>query len=384
MHEKQILLLPGPTAVPPRVLSAMSKPSINHRGVEFKKIIAEVTQDIKDIYLTENDLFLLTSSGTGAMEAAVVNFISPGEKVLIASVGAFGERFKKICQAYGIEFEALDYEWGTAINPDDIKQKLSQDTEGSIKAVLLQHNETSTGVLNDMEAISKAKGDHPALMIVDAVSGLAVSELKTDGWDLDVVISGSQKAFMIPPGLATISVSKKAWEVMEEKERLPFYFNLKMYRDFLAKGETPFTPAVPQFFALKESLTMMKEWGLENIIKRHEMHRDMIRAGVRALGLELLADDAVASPAVTAVCVPQGISPKEITTKLREEHNVVVAGGQAKLQDKTFRIGHLGYVQPADLVAALAALEVVLKDLGQKVEYGKATTAAQEIMIERR
>lgn len=384
MREKQILLLPGPTPVPPRVLNAMAAPSINHRGVIFQEIINEITEGVKYIYQTANDLFVLTSSGTGAMEASVLNFISPGEKVLVASIGAFGDRFIKICQTYGIEVESLEYQWGTAIDPEDIAAKLQEDQEQRIKAVLFQHNETSTGVFNDVKAIAKARGSHPALLIVDAVSGLAAAELKTDEWDLDVVISGSQKAFMIPPGLATISVSKRAWEVLEQNRHQPFYFSLKMCRKYLEEGQTPFTPAVPQFMALREALAIMKDWGLESIIKRHFLHRDMVRAGVKALGLKLLADDDVASPAVTAVCTPEGIKPKEITGKLRVEHNVVVAGGQAKLQDSTFRIGHLGYVQPADLIAALAALEIVLKDLGQAVELGSAVTAAQNVLMERR
>lgn len=382
MREKQILLLPGPTPVPPRVLRAMAAPAINHRGPEFKELLFEVTEGVKKIYQTENDLFLLTASGTGAMEAAVANFVNEGDKVLVASIGAFGDRFAKICAQYGALVDKLDYQWGTAVNPEDIKAKLLDDTKKEIKAVFVQHNETSTGVLNDIKAISQARGDHPALLIVDAISGLAAAELLTDDWGLDVVISGSQKAFMMPPGLATISVSKRAWAAYSA-ESPKFYFDLKPYKEYFEKGQPPWTPAISLVQGLRESLQIMLEEGLENIIRRHYLHRDMVRAAIKAIGLELLAQDQVASPAVTAVKSPAGILPSTITGKMREKYNVVVAGGQAKLKDEIFRIGHLGYVQPADLLAALAALEMVLRDEGIDVKLGSAVAAAQQVLEEK-
>lgn len=380
MEKKQILLLPGPTPIPPTVLRAMSAPAIDHRGPEFKALISEVTEGVKQIYQTQNDLLILTASGTGGMEAAVTNFLSPGEKALVVSIGAFGDRFVKICRAYEVEVEVLAYEWGTAARAEDVAERLSRDKDGEIKAILVQHNETSTGVLNDIEAISKARGDHPALLIVDAISGLVAADLKTDAWGLDVVISGSQKAFMIPPGLAMVSVSSRAWEAAERCKNRRYYFDLKAAKEFLAKGQTPFTPAVSVLFGLREALKMLLAEGLEKAFARHRLYRDMIRAGVRALGLELLAADEVASPAVTAVKTPSGLTPKDIRAPLREKFGIVTAGGQGKLSDSIFRFGHLGYVDPTDLLSALAALEMVLTEKGLPVTPGSGVAAAEAVL----
>lgn len=383
-REKQIFLLPGPTPVPPRVLQAMAAPIIQHRGPEFKEILWETTKEIQNLYQTQNDVLILTSSGTGGMEAAVTNFLSPGDKALIVSIGSFGERFKKICQTFGVRFEALDFEWGKAANPEMVAEKLLKDKRHEIKAILVQQNETSTGVLNDMEAISRARGNHPALLIVDAISGLCAAELQTDAWELDVVIGGSQKSFMIPPGLATMSISERAWEALEKCNKRSFYFDLKTTKEFLIeKGQTPYTPAVSVFMGLRESLKMMREEGLPVIIKRHYLHRDMVRAGAKGIGLELLAEEDVASPAVTAIKIPNGLKPQIIKQKLLDEHNVVVAGGQGKLAESIIRIGHLGYIQPIDLFGGLASLELVLKDLGFKIELGAGVRKAQDIYQER-
>ncbi|GAW93638.1 pyridoxal-phosphate-dependent aminotransferase family protein [Calderihabitans maritimus] len=383
MREDQIFLLPGPTPVPPQSLRSMSSPMINHRGPAFKEILEEVTPQIQKIMETKNDVFILTASGTGGMEAAVANFTSPGDKVLVASIGSFGERFKKICERYGTVVDFIDFPWGTAIDPEVIREKLNKDKKREIKAIFLQHNETSTGVINDLKAVSEARGEHPALLIVDAVSGLAAGELKTDAWNLDVVISGSQKAFMIPPGLAMISVSQRAWEVAQKSTNPVFYFDLKQYKEFLSKGQTPWTPAISLFYALKESLQLMLEEGLDNILKRHRLHRDMVRAGVKAIGLELLASDEVASPAVTAVIAPEGIQVNAIRSLMQNKYNVALAGGQGKLKNKIFRIGHLGYVKPTDIFAALASLELVLTELGLKVDLGVGVRAAQRVLLER-
>ncbi|MDH7574075.1 MAG: alanine--glyoxylate aminotransferase family protein, partial [Clostridia bacterium] len=322
-----------------------------------------------------------TASGTGGMEAAVTNFLSPGDKALVVSIGSFGERFAKICRAFDVEVEVLAYEWGTAARAEELAERLSRDKNGEIKAVLVQHNETSTGVLNDIAAISRARGDHPALLIVDAISGLVAADLKTDAWNLDVVISGSQKAFMIPPGLSMISVSPRAWEANARCRNRRYYFDLQSAKDFLAKDQTPFTPAVSVLFGLRESLRMLLAEGLEAAQVRHRLYRDMVRAGVRALGLELLAADEVASPAVTAIKVPAGMAPKDIRSPLRERFSVVCAGGQGKLTDHIFRFGHLGYVDTNDIVAALAALEMVLMEKGLPVKLGSAIAAAEEVLV---
>lgn len=379
MELRQTILLPGPTAVPSRILRAMSAPAINHRGPEFKALINEVTVGLKEVLQTENDVLILTASGTGGMEAAVANFLSPGDKALVVSIGSFGDRFVKICQTYGVQVDLLAYPWGEAARPEDVAAKLAADTGQEIKAILVQQNETSTGVLNDIEAISRARGSHPALLIVDAISGLVAADLPTDAWNLDVVISGSQKAFMIPPGLTMLSVSARAWEAADKCINVRYYFDLKAAREYLEKGQTPFTPAVSVLFGLREGLKMLAQEGLPNAVARHATYRDMVRAAVQALGLEPLAKDDVASPAVTAIKVPAGLTPKDITGRLREKFGVVVAGGQGKLSDSIFRIGHLGYVQPTDIFAALAALEIVLNECGIAVPLGQGVAAAQAV-----
>jgi len=301
MWENPIFLLPGPTQVPPRVLRAMSQSMINHRGPRFKDLMDECIPGIQKILQTENDICILTASGTGGMEAAVANFLAPGDKALVVSIGAFGHRFKAICDRFRVKAALIDFTWGTAADPQVVEEYLAKDKNKEIKAVLIQHNETSTGVLNDMEAISRVRGDHPALLIVDAISGLAAADLKTDSWGLDVVIAGAQKAFMIPPGLAMLSVSRRAWEVAGKRDSGSLYFDLKAYRDFYQKGQTPYTPAISLFYGLREALATMLEEGLENIFKRHNLYKEMVRQGIRELGLAPFVADEIASPAVTTV-----------------------------------------------------------------------------------
>jgi aspartate aminotransferase-like enzyme len=380
MIEKQILLLPGPTPVPPQVALAMAKPAINHRGPEFKALLEEVTAGLKEVFQTSSEVVILTASGTGGMEAAVTGLVSPGEKVLVISIGNFGERFVKICQAFDVEAEVMVFPYGEAADPRAVAERLQADTGHEIKAVLVQHNETSTGVLNDIQAISRARGNHPALLIVDSISGLVAADLPMDKWNIDVVIAGSQKAFMLPPGLAMLAVNERAWQAAERCNNRSYYLNIKAAREFVGKGSTPYTPAVSIFYGLKESLRLLQEETLAVSFARHALMRDMVRAGVRALGLELFAADNVASPAVTAVKVPAGMKPADITKPLREKYGVVVAGGQSKIKDKVFRIGHLGYVSYEELLAALAALEAVLAESGFAVKPGAAVTAAREVL----
>ncbi|HBT19779.1 MAG TPA: aminotransferase [Peptococcaceae bacterium] len=380
MWEKQILLLPGPTQVPPRVMRAMAAQQINHRGPEAKELLFEITEGVKKVFQTTNDVFILTASGTGGMEAAVSNIICPGDKVLIVSNGSFGERFVQICRAFGADVEVIEYEWGKPINPDDVAFHLEKDKGHLIKAVFLQHNETSTGVLNDVKAVSEARGNHPALLVVDAISGLAAADLQVDNWDLDIVISGSQKAFMIPPGLTALSVSERAWEMVEKATASRFYFDLRLAKKFYEKGQTPFTPALSLMFGLKESLKIILEEGLENIFKRHEMYKNMVWAAAEALNLEMLAPRWAASPAVSAIKVPPGLSDKDIVNRLLEDYNVVIAKGQGKLSGKIIRIGHLGYVDGLDLLAGITALEITLYRLGYDIEIGAGVHAAEEVL----
>ncbi|AOQ22519.1 class V aminotransferase [Moorella thermoacetica] len=382
MTDKQILLLPGPTPVPPQVALAMARPAINHRGPEFKALWAEVTSGLKDVFQTRAEVVILTASGTGGMEAAVANLISPGEKVLVVTIGAFGERFVQICRAFNVEAEVVAFPYGQAADPEVIAERLAADTGHEIKAILVQHNETSTGVLNDIQAISRARGDHPALLIVDSISGLAAADLPMDAWHIDVVIAGSQKAFMLPPGLTMLAVGERAWQAAEKCSNQRFYLDIKKARNSGLKGQTPFTPAVPLLYGLQESLRLLKAETLAGSYARHALMRDMVRAGVRALGLKLLADEAIASPAVTAVCVPEGMKPADIINPLRERFGVVVAGGQGAVKDQVFRIGHLGYVSFNAILAGLAALEAVLADAGVPVTRGAAVAAASTILSE--
>jgi len=382
-QEEQYLLLPGPTPVPTNVLRSMAKPMINHRGPEFRELIAEVTEGVKKVYKTKNDVIIFPAAGTGAMEAAVVNFISPGDKVLAISIGVFGDRFTKIAEEFGAEVDRLEFPWGQAADAEVVREKIAQDRGKFIKAVLVTHNETSTGVVNDIRAIREAIGDHPALFIVDAVSGLGAMNLETDQWNLDVVVSGSQKAFMIPPGLSFLAISPRAMKISKNCTNRRYYWDIGSALKYLEKGQTPYTPAISLFYGLKEALTMMESEGIDNVIARHAVYRDMVRSGVKALGLELLADDSVASSSLTAVVAPEGIGANRIRRRMSERFNVVIAGGQQKLDDVIFRIGHLGHVPYLDLLAVLAALEMVLVELGIEVELGRGVRKAQEIMVQR-
>lgn len=378
MALKQYLLIPGPTPVPPEVLSALSHPMINHRSSDFKSVMTEVIDGLKWSYQTKNDVLILTASGTGAMEAAIVNTLSPGDKILILNIGAFGSRFVKIAKAYGLNVEEVKVERGKAADPKVVEQKLKEDKNRSIKAVIFQQNETSTGVLNDVKSIAALVADHGALSIVDAVSGLLTADLKADEWGLDVVAAGSQKAFMVPPGLSFVSMSEKAWKAYETAKLPKFYFDLGAAKKFAQTGETPWTPCLTIAFGLQVSFKMLKTEGLENIFKRHETLSKAVRAGVKALGFGLLADDNCASRAVTAVVPPAGIDAEALRKSVREQYGVVLAGGQEDLKGKIFRIGHLGYNDKMDMTVAFSALEMVASKMGAKIKMGEAVAAVEE------
>ncbi|MGB9663281.1 MAG: pyridoxal-phosphate-dependent aminotransferase family protein [Moorellaceae bacterium] len=382
MVDKQILLLPGPTPVPPRVALAMARPAINHRGPEFAELLYEVTAGLKEVFQTQNEVVILTASGTGGMEAAVANLLSPGDKALAVTIGAFGERFIEIARRFEVDVEVMAFPYGQAADPEAVAARLAADKKKEIKAILVQHNETSTGVLNDIQAISRARGEHPALLVVDTISGLIAADLPVDAWGIDVAIAGSQKAFMLPPGLTMLSLNARAWEAVDRCTNRRYYLDLKLARNSAAKGQTPHTPAVSLLFGLKEALQMVREETLPGSFKRHTLLRDMVRAGIKALGLEPLAADEVASPSVTAVKVPSGVKPSAITAPLREKHGVVVAGGQGQVKDSIFRIGHLGHVSCNDILAGLAALEEVLVELGWRTPDGAGVAAALKVYQE--
>jgi len=381
MIGEQYLMLPGPTPVPDRVLRAMNRPMINHRGPDFKDILYEVTQNVKKIYQTKHNVLTYPSSGTGVLEASIVNFISPGDKILAISIGVFGDRFAQIAEQFGAIVEKIDCKWGEAADPNVIAERIKKDTEKQIKAVLVTHNETSTGAYNDIKAIKQSMGDHPALLMVDAVSGLAALDFKMDEWGVDVALSGSQKAFMIPPGLGFMAFNDRALEINQNNTNHKFYWDVKAGLKYLEKGQTAFTPAVSLFYGLQEALRMMEEEGLDSILKRHKNYRDMVRSAVKAMGLDLLAADTNASAAVTAVIVPGGTGANKIRSDMLKEFNIVLAGGQLSLNDVMFRIGHLGYVRELDLLSVIAALEIIMIQSGYKIELGAGVNKAQQFLL---
>ncbi|MFC1496197.1 pyridoxal-phosphate-dependent aminotransferase family protein [Candidatus Margulisiibacteriota bacterium] len=375
---KQFLMIPGPTPIPTRILSAMNHEMIGHRGPGFSKILGEVIEGLKWAYQTKNDVMVYPSSGTGGMETAVVNTLSAGDTVLVVNIGNFGERFIKILKAYGVDVIDMKVERGKAADPKELEQKLKADKDKEIKAVLMQHNETSTGVLNDIEALAKVVKSHGALIIVDSVSGLLTAPLKTDEWGLDVVIAGSQKAFMVPPGIASVSMSKKAWEYYEKAQLPKHYWDIKNQKKFADKGQTYTTPPESIIFGMHEAIKILKEEGMENIFKRHAQNREIIRSACKALGLKLLADDAGASCAVTAIFPPEGIDAEKVRSEMRNRFGVELAPGQGDLKGKLFRIGHLGYVDKLELVATIGALELLFSQMGAKIEIGTGVKAALE------
>ncbi len=375
------LLIPGPTPIPLRVARAMDRPMINHRGPEFRNIIEEVIDGVKKIYRTNEHLLIYPASGTGGLEAAVSNFICPGDKVLAISIGVFGDRFAEIAAKFGAKVEKMDFAWGSGADPEQVKARIDQDKNGEIKAVLVTHNETSTGAFNDIKSIRQAMGDHPALFMVDAVSGLAAIDLRMDEWGLDVVVSGSQKAFMIPPGLSFLAFNKKALQVQEKNPNSRYYWDVGMGLEYQKKGQTAFTPPISLYYGLQEALRMMLEEGLQNILIRHANYRDMVRASVRAMGLELFTEDRFASNAVTSIRAPKEIGANQIRKYMLEEYNTILAGGQQNLDDVIFRLGHLGYIRELDLVSVLAALELTLVKFNHKVELGAGLKKAQEFLL---
>jgi aspartate aminotransferase-like enzyme len=378
LAEKQLLMIPGPTPVPQSVLLAGAAPMINHRGPEFAKALAEVTEGLKRVFQTRHDVFVLTGSGTGGLEAAIVNTLSPGDTALSVSIGVFGDRFATIAKTFGVKVESLDFEWGTAADPAKIRERLAADRKKEIKAVLVTQNETSTGVANDLSQIGPIVREHGALLLVDGISSLVAMDSQMDAWCLDLVVAGSQKAFMIPPGLVFIAIGDRAWSAMKKATIPRFYWDLGKAKDYLARGQTPWTPAVPQVFQLQKALQILEEEGLHACLARHARLAGAARAGVQALGLKLFAEPSHASNAVTSVCKPDGIEIAALRKLLLEKYGVVLAGGQQTLSDKIFRIGHLGYVGEAEIVATLAALGMALKELGLSVDPAAGVAAAVE------
>lgn len=347
------LRIPGPTPLPLAVREAQSREMINHRGSEFAALIRDLTQRLRPIFQTKDDILLLTASGTGGLEAAIVNTLSPGDRVLSVSGGVFGERFRAIAKAYGADVIALEIPWGRAADPATIVDRLR--THGPFKAILVTHNETSTGVSNDLEAIAGAVRDSGALLLVDAISSLGSIEIKTDAWGCDVVVTCSQKGLMSPPGLAVVSVSPRAWAASEQARMPRFYWDLRQYQRTLEKGQTPATPAISLYFALQAALGLIEAEGPSNVYARHQNCAERARQGIVELGLELFADPRHASETVTAVKVPAEVDAKRLLELTRED-GVILAGGQGALSGKIIRMGHLGNVRESDVDSVIAAL----------------------------
>lgn len=374
-----MLMIPGPTPVPEQALLAMAKHPIGHRSGDFSQIMAEVTENLKWLHQTQNDVLILTASGTGAMEAGMINFLSRGDRVLCGCNGKFGDRWVEVAKAYGLEVEVISAEWGQPLDPEEFREKLEADSEKQIKAVILTHSETSTGVLNDLETINRhVKAHGEALIMVDTVTSLGATSVPVDEWGLDVVASGSQKGYMIPPGLGFVAVSPKAWEAYKSADLPRYYLDLGLYRKAAAKDSNPFTPPVNLFFALQATLRMMKKEGLDNLFARHQRLTKMTRAAVAALNLPLFASDEYASNAVTAVH-PQAVEAEQIRSVMKKQFDIALAGGQDHLKGKIFRIGHLGFVSERDVLTAITALEASLRELG----YEGATPGAGVAAITR-
>ncbi|NLJ74104.1 MAG: alanine--glyoxylate aminotransferase family protein [Firmicutes bacterium] len=366
---KPELRIPGPAPVPPQVSMRVASPMINHRGREFKGMFPCVMERLKPLFGTENSIYMITGSGTSGMEAAVSNLVSPGTPVLCLVGGFFGQRWADLCRAYEGEVHILQCPWDGGIEPAQVGEYLDDHPE--IEVIFVVHNESSTGVLNDIKAISAARGNHEALLVVDTVSSLGGARVEMDKWNLDVVISASQKCLMAPPGVAFLSASPRAREKMAQCQSSRYYFDIARYEKFMEKGETPFTPNISNVFALNEALTILEEEGIENTFARHLLMKEMVREGVKALGLELLVEDRFASPTVTAVKLENADAFRE---NIRVRYGVEFAGGQGPHAGKVFRIGHMGYATPLDMLTTLAVLEIALE------KYGAAVTAAELVM----
>jgi aspartate aminotransferase-like enzyme len=376
--KKPRLMTPGPAPVPEDVLLELARPVIHHRSAEAKKLIEEVVAGLKNVFQTRNDVFILTSSGTGAMESAVVNAVPRGKKAIVLNAGWFALRWAKICRAYGVEVISLDFEWGRPAEPARVEEALRQHPDAV--AVFATLSETSTGTGHPVEEIGRIVGATSALFVVDGISGVGAMECRTDDWGIDILCVGSQKALMLPPGLAFVAVSPKAWKVIEANPNPPaYYFDLTAARKKMAEFDTPYTPAHTLILALRVALDRIQSEGLENVLKRHRRMSEACRAGIQALGLELFS----ARPAegLTVFRLPTGIKDSAIRGSLVEKFGITTVGGQDKLKGQVLRIGHMGYMDELDVIAGLAALEMVLSDLGFELEPGKSLVAAQSVLI---
>ena len=372
---KRYLLAPGPTPIPPEVLQVMAQPIIHHRTPEYEVLFADVRRDLRLLFQCKNEVLMFAASGTGAMEGAVVNTLSAGDRVVVVRGGKFGERWAEICEAYGVRVLPVDVPYGKSVDPAALAAALK--SQPAVKAVFATHSETSTGAAHDIQAIAAIVRETAAILIVDAVTSLGVMDLPMDAWGVDVVVAGSQKALMLPPGLAFAALSDKAWALVPGARLPKYYFNFAAERKAIEKNQSAYTPAVSLVVGLRESLRLILAEGLPNVFARHDRLARATRAGVQALGLELFAEHP--GCACTAVKAPVGIEGGAIVKGFRQR-GITIAGGQGSMKGKIFRIAHMGYVDGFDVLTALTALEFVLADLGYPVKLGEGIRAAQRIL----
>jgi aspartate aminotransferase-like enzyme len=374
--KKQRLLTPGPTPLYPKALHAMQGSDIHHRTEEFRNLYRGVLADLKEVFGTSNDVLTLVASGTGAMEASVANFFSPGDRAIVCSAGKFGERWAEIAKAWGLDTVVLQEPYGSFVRPEQVEAALKANP--GVKGVFVQASETSTGAAHDVHAMGEAVKKTDALFVVDAITGLGTMPLDIDGWGLDVVIGGSQIAFMIPPGMAFLSVSEKAWARAESAKLPKFYFNLKKERKNAVSGESSWTPATSLLLALAEALKYIKTLGMAKLVENAQMLAQATRGAVTELGLELFSPGSP-SASVTAVKAPAGMDSSAIVKEYRNRFGSVIANGQGSMKGQIFRIAHLGYFDFADLFAVIAELEIILTSLGHPVKFGTGVAAVQNV-----
>ena len=374
-------MIPGPTPVPETVLKAMGRHPIGHRSGEFQAVVRRTTEQLRWLHQTQADVLVITGSGTAAMEAGIINTLSRGDKVICGDNGKFGERWVKLAKAYGLDVQVVEADWGQPLDPEAFRTALAADTDKKIKAVILTHSETSTGVINDLDTISQYVRAHgTALTIADCVTSLGACNVPMDSWGIDVVASGSQKGYMMPPGLSFVAMSERAWQAHKRSDLPKFYLDLGPYQKTAAQDSNPFTPAVNLYFALESALTMMQAEGLDAIFERHARHRAAAQAAMKAIGLPLYAAEGHGSPAITAVA-PEGIDAELLRKTVKEQFDILLAGGQDHLKGKVFRIGHLGFVCDRDVLTAVAAIESTLQSLGlHKGNMGAGIAAAAAAM----
>ena len=376
MNRPEIFLAPGPTAVPPEVYLAQGSPLVYHRGPAYGDLLRDVTEKIQRLFRTGNDVLLFTASGTGGLESAVANLMSPGDRVVVPVAGYFGERFAKIAKAYGADVRTVDYEWGQIARAGDVEAALR---EAPTKAVLVQQSETSTGAIHDVQEIAAVARAAGALVVVDCVSSVGAVPFDADAWGVDVAVSGSQKALSATPGIAFVSVSQAAWVASETAKNPRFYFDWRLYKESFDRKnpENPFTPAISVMMGLRAALDLYFQDGVDEQLRQHERRSRAVKDAVRALGLDLFGEDPDRNWAVTSIRAPEGIDGDDIVARVRRDHGVILAPGQGPLKGKVFRIGHLGYYDHLDILRGLAALEMTLADMGVPVKPGAAVAAAE-------